>query len=154
MIRVSRTAHMRNILLVGLDDVQFLSNKLELVSNDRSSNIRFQPTFPYTDETCDRCASCKRNHMLTMTGDDDLIVYIGEGYSDQCPAQYADVVFAKDELLKFCRHNNISSFEYRTFADIEHRFKTLLNSSFDSLRIALRQRRQALLRRREVFLGE
>jgi len=31
-----------------------------------------------------------------------MIIYIGDSRSDICPAQYADVVFVKDSLLKYC----------------------------------------------------
>ena len=41
------------------------------------------------------CANCKRNHLLTKSGDESVIVYIGNGSSDQCPSRYADIVFAK-----------------------------------------------------------
>jgi 2-hydroxy-3-keto-5-methylthiopentenyl-1-phosphate phosphatase len=45
-------------------------------------------------------------------------VYIGDGYSDTCPAQQADIVFAKSSLLKFCRKHGISAIAFENFSDI------------------------------------
>lgn len=53
--------------------------------------------FPYESE-CTKCANCKGYQILTQTGADDIIVYVGNGFSDRCAVQYADIVFAKDEL--------------------------------------------------------
>ena len=134
----------------GIHNVPYFSNRLELVPFKGSSRVRFKPTFPFRDEVCDRCACCKRNHMLTMSGDDDVIVYVGEGYSDRCPARYADIVFAKDDLLKFCRQENISYLEYRTFADVQLRLESILSRKQPD---RIRKSRQAELARRAVFVG-
>jgi 2-hydroxy-3-keto-5-methylthiopentenyl-1-phosphate phosphatase len=138
----------------GLGDVPFFSNHMELVSFNGTSKVRFQPSFPFVDEVCDRCASCKRNHMLTLSGDEDIIVYVGEGYSDRCPVRYADAIFAKDDLLKYCQQENIPFFEYRTFDDVTKRLKMLIDGSNADKTVALRKRRQAELARREAFIGE
>jgi HAD superfamily phosphoserine phosphatase-like hydrolase len=58
------------------------------------------------------------NHILTLSGDDNIIVYIGEGYSDFCPVKYADIVFAKDELQTHCQKENISYNLYKNFKDV------------------------------------
>ncbi len=131
-------------------DVPFYSNHLDLEQADSPPEVRFVPAFPYTDEVCDRCASCKRNHILRLSADDDIIVYIGEGYSDRCPARFADVVFAKDELLRYCQTENISYYEYASFADIERRLRSALGTG---KRSPFRKRRQAELARRELYRG-
>jgi len=136
----------------GVGEVKFYANHLELVPVDGSGNVRLEPAFPYTDEICDRCACCKRNHMLTRSADEDVIVYVGEGYSDRCPARYADAVFAKDELLKYCQQENISYFEYHAFADVKERLRALLDKP--GKRPALRKRRQAELARQAAFIAE
>ena len=139
----------------GLGHVPFLANTLDLVPAEDSQKVRLDPSFPHTDEACDRCACCKRNHMLSLTGDNDVLVYIGEGYSDRCPARYADIVFAKDELLKYCRQENIPYFEYRTFGEIRHRLEELLaGRRTRANRLGFRKRRRAELARREVFMSE
>ena len=138
----------------NLYDIPLYANLLELVPMDGTSKVRLSPSFPYQDEVCTRCASCKRNHMLSLAGDDDIIVLIGEGTSDRCPAKYADVVFAKDLLLKHCCQENISYFEYKTFADITERMKQLLaGTTTHANRIGLKKSRHAELARREIFAG-
>ena len=135
----------------GLSGVRFFSNHLNFENAGKNSLVRFEPEFPYQDETCDRCACCKRNHILTSSADDDTIVYVGEGYSDRCPARYADVVFAKDNLLRYCQKENISYFEYRSFADIQDRMvKTFSQPGKKRL---FRKGKQAERARRDVFLG-
>jgi 2,3-diketo-5-methylthio-1-phosphopentane phosphatase len=136
-------------------NVPFVANMLRLITVDGTSSVRFEPSFPYTDEVCDRCACCKRNLLLTLSGDDDIIIYIGEGYSDRCPARFADVVFAKEELLKYCQQENISYFEYRTFADIRQRLERILSKRRpDGSFVGLRKRRQVVRARCDAFIGE
>jgi 2-hydroxy-3-keto-5-methylthiopentenyl-1-phosphate phosphatase len=135
----------------GLSSVRFFSNHLSMAPAGNPPAVFFKPEFPYPDEVCDRCACCKRNHILSMSGDDDIIVYVGEGYSDRCPARYADLVFAKDELLRYCQQENISYSEYRSFSDIQHRLVEILSQP--GKKRLIRKRRQAELARRDVFLG-
>jgi len=137
----------------NITDVPFYTNHLQLESLDGSSRFLLKPSFPFTDENCDRCACCKRNHMLSLSADDDIIIYIGEGYSDRCPVRYADLVFAKDDLLKYCQQENISYFEYRSFADVTDRLKVLLANKNTKKNYGIKKRRQAQLAAREVFLG-
>ena len=86
--------------------------------------------------------------MLTHSGEDEIIVFVGEGYSDRCPAEYADIVFAKDALQTYCQERNISYFLYTSFADVVSRLTNLLEGK------NIRKRRNAELRRREAFLAE
>lgn len=130
----------------GLGHVPFVSNLLELRPDGAPGQVRFVPSFPNTDETCDRCASCKRNHMLNAAADDDVIVYAGEGYSDRCPVEYADVVFAKDELRKHCEERSIAYYPYASFADVQARLERLGRPGFP-------RRRRAAIARKDVFLG-
>jgi 2,3-diketo-5-methylthio-1-phosphopentane phosphatase len=137
----------------GIQGVKVFSNKLELVPVRGTSIVRFQPSFPFTDEVCDRCANCKRNHMLTISAEEDILVYIGEGYSDRCPARFADIIFAKDELLLYCQQENISYYEYKTFADVQNRLQSLIEKKSSQKRPHLHKRRQAELARREIYMG-
>src|SRR5208283_1863512 len=137
----------------NLSNVPFFSNCLVLEPVDATGKVKFIPSFPYTDEICERCASCKRNHMMTICADDDIIVYIGEGYSDRCPARFADVVFAKDDFLQYCRKESIPCYEYTTFADIQYRMQALINDRHSGKRSALKKRKLALLARQELLMG-
>ena len=129
-----------------IQDVQVFSNVVEFVADGNAPVLRI--SFPHTDAECTRCACCKRNIMLTHAGEGDIIVYVGEGYSDRCPAQYADVVFAKDALQTFCQSENISYYLYSSFRDVADRLGTLLT------RKKLHKRLAAEMKRKELFRQE
>ena len=130
----------------GIQGVPVFSNALEFVADGSASSMRI--SFPYTDAECTRCACCKRNIMLTHAGDQDIIVYVGEGYSDRCPAQYADIVFAKDVLQTFCQKENISYYLYSSFRDVTGRLEKLLAKKRLCRRLA------AEMKRKELFTQE
>jgi 2-hydroxy-3-keto-5-methylthiopentenyl-1-phosphate phosphatase len=132
----------------GLSGISVFSNTLELRPSPESAMCDLQVSFPHADAECTRCACCKRNILLTHAGDDDLIVYVGEGYSDRCPAQYADIVFAKDSLQTYCQEQNISYLLYDSFADVVDRLK-----EFEKKK-RLRKRLAAEQKRREIFTRE
>ncbi len=128
----------------GLGDCPFYANHIEFPVVDGVS--RFDVTFPYTDSECLFCGNCKRNHMLTLSADSDIIVYVGDGISDRCPAGYADIIFAKKDLIKYCQEANISYFEYRNFGDVQQRLELLLSKK------RIKKRREAEMARRDVFM--
>jgi len=126
----------------GLADTAFVSNRLTMAASGDGRTAHVRAEFPHDDAECDRCACCKRNVMLSRTPDEDVIVYVGDGFSDQCAVQYADVVFAKGELQTFCRERNISYYPYVTLEDVRRRL-----SQLEGTRRAPRPRRAQLLRR-------
>lgn len=130
----------------GIDGVSFFANRLEVVSENGITRLAI--SFPYDDAECTRCACCTRNIMLANTGDEDISVYVGEGCSDTCPVQYADIVFAKDALQKFCQEKNISYFLYESFDDVVERLEALLSGK------RLKPRREAEMKRRDAFMSE
>jgi len=132
----------------GCAGVPFASNLAALVPAGADGEVEVRLEFPHADGTCDRCACCKRNVMLSAAGDDDRIAYVGEGYSDRCPVKYADIVFAKDALQTYCQHENISYYPYRTFDDVISRLAAVLE------RPAIRPRAQAERERRAAFRHE
>jgi 2-hydroxy-3-keto-5-methylthiopentenyl-1-phosphate phosphatase len=73
-------------------------------------------------------------------------VYIGDGHSDQCPAQYVDFIFAKDDLLRFCEMERITFFPYHNFNDVKIRLQSLLQKK------RLKKRHQSLMKRRAVYM--
>lgn len=128
----------------GLSQLQFFANHVEFVRD--GSKTKIVPSFPYTDSECEKCGNCKRNHMLTLSGDDDILVYAGDGISDRCPVKYADIVFAKKDLIKHCQQQNISYFEFLHFGDVQDRLEGILQKK------RIKKRREAVMARREVFM--
>jgi 2-hydroxy-3-keto-5-methylthiopentenyl-1-phosphate phosphatase len=129
----------------GLESVAYFSNHAEFIHD--GDQIRLNISYHFTDEECDRCACCKRNHMLSLSADDDVIVYIGEGFSDFCPVKYADIVFAKDELQTYCQRENITFHYYKDFNDIKLRLKEIFG------RKRINKRQQAIFNRKDVLMA-
>jgi len=107
---------------------------------------KWQLTYPLATESC-RClvASCKRNAILKDIPTDAFVIYIGDGYSDFCAAQYADIVFAKRSLARYCFEQKIPHHNWRSFFDITQVLRKILHSK------TLRPRHQARLRRADSF---
>jgi 2,3-diketo-5-methylthio-1-phosphopentane phosphatase len=127
----------------GFGSLPFFSNHLEFVR--RGEATKMVPSFPHTDAECLLCGNCKRNHLLTLSGDEDIIVYLGDGISDRCPIRYADIVFAKGRLIRYCQEQNVTYHEFRDFNDVMMRLEELLK------RKRIRKRREAEMARREAF---
>ena len=128
----------------GLGGCEWFANHVEF--KPAGSSPSMEVTFPFTDSECTYCGNCKRNHMITNSGDDDIIVYVGDGISDRCPVRFADVVFAKKELIRYCQEENISYFEFSDFGDVQRRLEDILGKK------RIRKRREAEMARRDVFM--
>jgi 2,3-diketo-5-methylthio-1-phosphopentane phosphatase len=122
--------------------IPFYSNKIVFSADMKSIGLEF----PYSDSDCDKCGTSKRNILMNSTGDDEISVFIGDGFSDACAVNYADIVFAKKSLASYCWKNNITYHEYQTFGDITKKLEKFLNSK------NIKHRQVAKLKRREVFL--
>lgn len=128
---------------IGLSSVPVHCNRLVF------TDAGFIPEFPGATESCScYCASCKRNAVLRHASDDDVIVYIGDGMSDTCAAEHADVVFAKSTLAAFCTANGIPHHHFKTLHDVVHILRTI------SAKKGFRSRRQAQLARKRAYERE
>lgn len=130
----------------GMSAVPVFSNKAEFIGTN--GNTKIAVTFPYTDAECHACGNCKRNHMLNTSADEDIIVYVGDGFSDRCPVRYADFVFAKRHLIKYCQEQNITYFQFDTFRDVQKKMDEILQ------RKRIRHRQEAAVARRDAFMQE
>jgi len=102
--------------------------------------------YPYRDEECKECANCKRDHLLMHSADEEYTIYIGNGSSDRCPAQYCDFIFAKDSLLRFCEKERISFSPFDSFNDVQKKMSAIVAKK------RLKKRHQAELKRRAAYL--
>lgn len=124
-------------------DVKYYSNKLIFKENS------IEPYFPGATESCTcLCASCKRNSVITNCPPDNIIVFIGDGYSDFCAAEHSDIVFAKGNLAAYCNKNRIPHYPFTNFFDV----KRILSNAIQNNKI--RPRHQAYLKRKEAFETE
>ncbi|HEU4364653.1 MAG TPA: MtnX-like HAD-IB family phosphatase [Candidatus Krumholzibacteria bacterium] len=98
----------------GLGEIEFFANQLRLEGQ------KMRVAFPwYNLLECTDCGCCKTHHLLRYREEGYFIVYVGDGLSDRCPCESADLVFAKGDLLAHCRQKDIAHVEFRNFRDVE-----------------------------------
>jgi 2-hydroxy-3-keto-5-methylthiopentenyl-1-phosphate phosphatase len=71
--------------------------------------------FPNGHPECDWCGTCK---MLAVQRAAGPVAFVGEGHSDRYGALYADVVFAKEELVQLCTDDGVAFRPYANFDDV------------------------------------
>ncbi len=106
----------------GLGYLDFRANHL-VFEGDRLSRIEF-PWFDRID--CTLCGNCKKYHIEEFKRKGLTSIYIGNGYSDRCPSEYADIIFAKSDLLDHCRQKGIDHIEFGNFRDVERELTEIL----------------------------
>lgn len=55
------------------------------------------------------------------------IIFVGDGRSDQCVSQIADIVFAKGKLAEFCNRRNREFIAFSSFADVRREAQALMS---------------------------
>jgi 2-hydroxy-3-keto-5-methylthiopentenyl-1-phosphate phosphatase len=96
----------------GLSDLKHYSNKLFF------ENGKVITEFNNQNYECTQCANCKKFVIDEKRGRSDFVIYIGNGLSDRCAAEHADLVFAKDSLREHCEKNRIGHVSYNSFDDL------------------------------------
>jgi len=124
----------------GFDNLRTYSNKVTIKEGT------LLPEFPHGDEECKLCANCKRNSVISHSSDDDITIYIGDGFSDTCPAQYCDYIFAKKSLLKYLEKNRVSYSPFSTLKDVIRGIEKLKDKK------RVKKSHQAQLKRRAVYM--
>ncbi len=75
-------------------------------------------SFPFANEECGFCGTCKKKVVQTHRSQYDSIVFVGNGLSDRCGAREADFVFAKDALYHYCIEEDIPCHFFENFQEI------------------------------------
>ncbi len=102
----------------GLRDIEFYANS---VTSWHGEGIVID--FPHLNSICGKCGTCKSSIVKRLSEQYEKIVYIGDSYSDVCPARTADLVFAKDILYEKCHNNGTACVPYENFRDVMEHFK-------------------------------
>jgi len=97
-----------------LGEIEFFSNAVVFGEKD---SLTFD--FPQANALCGRCGTCKNkilnDHRLLY----EKIIYIGDGHSDICPSRCADMVFAKEVLLRKCEEEGTTPYQpFQNFGEI------------------------------------
>jgi 2-hydroxy-3-keto-5-methylthiopentenyl-1-phosphate phosphatase len=97
----------------GVNDIRVYSNSLG------STNGRYEMYFPYFRKDClSKSGICKCKIMEELSSPSSINILVGDGRSDFCIAEKADLTFAKSELLDFCRVEKIPHIDHGEFGDI------------------------------------
>ncbi len=97
----------------NIEDIEFFSN-VTIFRDDDKLSIEF----PRMNDECEKCGTCKKGVLRDYRSKYDRVIYVGNGYSDVCPARDADLVFAKEVLYEKCREDGTPCVHYENFGDI------------------------------------
>ena len=98
-----------------IDEIKYFSNKGRIEEN------KLYIDFVHDNNGCERCGCCKGARINDLVGADRSaweVIFIGDGLSDICAVPYADKIFARGDLLGYCRERGIDATEYSNFYDI------------------------------------
>ena len=138
----------RMLLDAGWDEVRVVTEGSCWLPDSGEARLRDHAVFPHANSECDRCGRCGRNLMLGSAAEGDVLIYAGDGHGDPCPAEYADIVFARGRLQTWCQQQNITYHHFSSFGDIRRRL------ALDSAHRRLRPRPRAERKRREAYMVE
>ncbi len=108
----------------NLESLSVLANQLIVGKSNRFSLVS-----PYTSPDCNQ-GTCKCIPANNIDG--RILIVIGDGASDYCVAEKADIVFAKGELIAHCRRFRIPHIPFSSFADIRIQFRQLAELNYIS----------------------
>ncbi len=115
-------------LIVVSDGVDYFINKvfekniikdIEVISNHGEfTNGRFELSFPNQNSNCiNKSGTCKCRIIQELKKKYNVI-YVGDGHSDFCVADKADILYAKSHLLNYAKEKNIQCKEFKDFSNI------------------------------------
>jgi len=96
----------------GVNGVAVLTNDLTMEGGAPSL------AFPNAHPQCVGCGTCKMRAVLDHRERFGPVAFIGEGHSDRYGALYADMVFAKKDLVGICRSDGVPFFPWQNFEDV------------------------------------
>lgn len=96
----------------GIEGLEVYSNKIKIEED------RLKPSFPYSNRSCGECANCKKTTVLNKIDKGDVSAYVGDGLSDVCGSQEADIVFAKDFLKTYYKNKKLPHVPIKGLKDI------------------------------------
>jgi 2-hydroxy-3-keto-5-methylthiopentenyl-1-phosphate phosphatase len=102
----------RILKINGVRKLKVLANKLSFPRD------RVITDYPFKNKDCQVCAHCKTKNLLARSPRGSIIVYVGDSASDICPAKYAHLVFAKDNLLKYFKDNKLEHIAFRNLKQV------------------------------------
>jgi len=113
------------VLSDGLDYyIQRILQRHQITLPVYSNRLRFAPPdrvtvdFPFFEQSCGACGNCKGYQVRRLAQAGEPRIYIGDGLSDRCGAQEAEMIFAKDDLARWCVAHGKPYYPFHDFYDI------------------------------------
>ncbi len=101
--------------------------KLKVLANKLSfSRDKVITDYPFKNKDCQICAHCKTKNLLASSPKGATIIYVGDGTSDICPAKHAQLVFAKDNLLRYFKDNKMEHVVFHNLKEVFNQLKRKL----------------------------
>lgn len=98
----------------GLAGLELLANSVD--PDPSGWKVRFR-----TEDVCETCGQpCKRSTAAALADGSEL-VYVGDGYSDRCAAELADLVFARRGLATYLEERGVPFEPFEDFHSIARR---------------------------------
>ena len=107
----------KNIPVFGVP-TQFNGKKMKIVPK-------------YTDVNCTQWGICKCSVLEKYRKYSDIIIYIGDGQNDLCPARKRNIIFARDALIRHCKQENIDFFRFSDFTSIQTEVMKIIEENND-----------------------
>lgn len=99
----------------GIRNIKVFSNHAEFV------NGKYVFSYPNESAKCtNNLGTCKCEVLNNMKKVYAKMIYVGDGISDFCVADKADILYAKTSLIDYCKQNSLKYFKYNTFANIKN----------------------------------
>ena len=101
----------------GISGLEVYSNSLTITGD------RLTTSFPLTSADCGGCAHCKKTTLRKHIDAGSTAVYVGDGQSDVCGSEGADIVFAKGYLKDHYKNKGLSCISFDVLKDVYDYFQ-------------------------------
>ncbi len=102
------------LVAAGLADIPVITNEQVWGADRRPASMRFGNGHP----ECIGCGTCKMQAVLTHRKRYGPVAFIGEGQTDRYGALYADITFAKLDLVAHCERDGVPYMPWESFDDV------------------------------------
>ncbi|MBU0548230.1 MAG: MtnX-like HAD-IB family phosphatase [Candidatus Omnitrophica bacterium] len=102
----------RILKINGIKKLKVMVNKLSFTRD------KVITEYPFKNKDCQVCAHCKTKNLLAKSPKGFTIIYVGDGTSDICPAKYAHLVFAKENLLRYFKDNKLDHVVFHNLKEV------------------------------------
>jgi 2-hydroxy-3-keto-5-methylthiopentenyl-1-phosphate phosphatase len=100
------------LIAAGIDGIRIVTNDHRFGPDGQSAGL----AFPNAHPECVGCGTCKMRAVMEARERHGTVAFVGDGASDRFGALYSDVVFAKDDLPRYCDEHGVP---YRAWTDFD-----------------------------------